>query len=136
VDFVQWPLHVTVVPWFRCGMATGELCRGLAQVLEGIDAFDVTMAETANFGRGGRKPVRLVSQPTVLMDIERKVRSYLRDQGAWLADESTRARRSYRPHVTDQADEQLYEGDSFRCDRVSIIEQKGGLKTVMSEVRL
>src|SRR5690348_4767850 len=99
--FHRWPLHITIVPWFRSTADTKALTESLRDALQSRAAFTIAANGAARFGRGGAKHVRLVKLPSPLMDIERVVRDLLHNRQAWLVDETTRVRREYKPHVTD-----------------------------------
>jgi 2'-5' RNA ligase len=133
-EFKDWPLHVTVVPWFRIEASADKLAEDIKASLAGLSSFEVRMGRKATFGN--HKTVNLVQQPSPFDDIEASVRMVLKRQDAWLADETTKQRRPYKPHVTAQKGTRMNEGDSFWCDRVYIIEQKGGHKTVAAEILL
>jgi 2'-5' RNA ligase len=135
-QFDVWPLHLTVVPWFRLGASTDEVVEGLLKDLADGSSFQVTMGEQANFGYKGRKVVRLVQLPNQIAVVEQKVRSFLKTQGAWIVDETTKVRREYRPHVTNQEDEQIEKGDKFECRALNIVEQRGEYKEVVGEIML
>jgi len=133
-SFARWPLHVTIVPWFRLPDSSEMIASGLAQALATIQSFQVRADGEAMMGPRRQRHARLMQQPTPLSDIEQKVRTYLHKKRAWLVDETTKRKYQYRPHVTDQGSGALQEGDTFWCDRLYIIEQKGDYKEIMSEV--
>jgi 2'-5' RNA ligase len=133
--FAAWPLHITVVPWFRTELPNSELCGRLSQRLQTISAFTVRVAGEDMFG-GGRRLVSLIAEPTPLHDIEREARDLLHQAGAWLVDETTKLRRPYRPHVTAQVAGRLHESDSFDCDALYIVQQKGDHKEVVEKLPL
>lgn len=135
-QFADWPLHVTIVPWFRTPLTTATIVQALAKRLHNQPQFQVTLDGEAQFGRRGQKLVHLVQEPTPLMGIEQKIRSYLHKHDAWIADETTASRRPFRPHVTRQAHADVEAGSTFMCDTLYIVEQHGGYKAVVGEVAL
>src|SRR4051794_7330143 len=104
-EFKDWPLHVTIVPWFRTDMTTGQLTAELKEALSGISSFTSTAGPSAKFGYTKGKVASLIQKPTPLDEIEKRVRQTLTIHEAWLVDESTRRRRDYKPHVTVQQSE-------------------------------
>ena len=132
VEFKEWPLHVTIVPWFRADVYPDDLLAEIKANLSEVRAFDVHIGPEVTFGRA--KTANLIQQPTPLDDIESAVRAVLKGHGAWLVDETTKKKRSYKPHVTAQSNVRLHEGESFWCDRLYIVEQMGGHKTVRVEI--
>jgi 2'-5' RNA ligase len=133
-DFKEWPLHVTIVPWFRADVSSYALARGIKTALSGISPFEIRVDGEAVFGRD--KTVNLIEQPTPLNDIESQVRSVLKNHNAWLVDESTKKKRPFKPHVTAQKSARLNEGEGFLCDRLYIVEQKGDHKSIEAEIPL
>ncbi|HET8709289.1 MAG TPA: 2'-5' RNA ligase family protein [Candidatus Saccharimonadales bacterium] len=135
-EFSRWPLHITIVPWFRLDETSAVIASGLTQALNRIDPFMVAGDGEAMFGPKKTRRVRLLEQSTPLEGIEVKVRNYLHKKHAWLVDETTKNHYDFRPHVTEQGGEFLPAGGTFTCSTLSIIEQLGGKKRVASEVQL
>lgn len=133
-QFKQWPLHVTVVPWFRVDVGSGDLADQLRETLCYLKAFQVVMGDEGSMGRD--KTVNMVSRPTPFIEIEEAVRSSLKGYSAWLVDETTKRRRDYQPHVTAQPGQRLYRGDTFMCQALYIVEQKGEHKEVVATIEL
>lgn len=134
--FRTWPLHVTIVPWFRLPVVTDRLVDGLAEAMKPISAFTSTAVAETMLGPRHNRPALLLAEPTPFRDIEERVRTYFHKKRAWLVDETTKKPRSFRPHVTLQKDDRLVSGHQFMTDRLYIVEQKGDYKQVVGEVRL
>lgn len=131
--FNDWPLHATIIPWFRTDMDDRELVRELRDRLGRLSPFRAVMGGEAKFGRR-RKSVTLVQTPTPLTTIEHEARDLLHELGAWIVDESIKQRRDYRPHITAQRSGRLHAGDSFDVRAIYIVEQKGDHKQVTSRI--
>jgi len=122
--FLHWPLHVTIVAWFRLDDSSEQLGRGFARALRPVRPFTVRAGYEAHFGPRGRL-VRLLETSPELTEVEQKVRAYLHKKRAWLVDETTKRHYDFRPHVTAQAGRRLPSGAIVECDRLYIVEQKG-----------
>lgn len=133
--FKDWPLHVTIVPWFRVGMSSEELAEDLRKQLVGSKPFVVAVGAEARFGYKERKQVNLVAAP-LLMRLEGQTRRFLHAQEAWVVDEADQTRRGFRPHVTVQKNDRLQTGDTFQCDRLYVVAQHGGYKELEAEIIL
>jgi 2'-5' RNA ligase len=133
-EFKEWPLHVTIVPWFRIEATSRELTRQFEQVITPMASFEIVIDGTARFGRN--KLVNLVLEPSPLTEVEKRVRGVLKERQAWLVDETTKRHHAFRPHVTTQKSARLNESDHFRCDRLYIVEQKGDHKLINTLVML
>lgn len=129
--FERWPLHVTIVPWFMLTVSLDDFVRLLQSQLRDIAPFGAKVRYAHRFGyRKANVLLRNQWQPLhdiVLGSVQQaaKNRVPFRFVG-----------RLYRPHVTHQASEHLNEGDIFWCDKVYVIEQKGGHKQVAAVIRL
>ena len=132
-QFKKWLLHVTIVPWFRLEDSTEHIAEGLAESLAAITPFESRVGETARFGPRKNRLAYLI-EPAQLPDVEQRVRNYLHKKRAWLVDETTKRKRSFKPHVTYQGDDHLEEGSTLRFDRVYIVEQKGDYKEIVAEI--
>lgn len=133
--FQGWPLHVTVIPWFRLGDDTERLAAGLRQAFTGIPPFESAVRGVTRLGPNKDRVAHLL-EPALYPELESRARRYLHKKRAWLADETTRTRRPYLPHVTFQGDDHLEGGDSIYCDRVYIVAQEGDTKLVAGEIAL
>jgi len=134
--FRTWPLHVTILPWLRLESSSDTIASGLVKALQPVNPFEVVMDGQAVFGPRRNRPAALVRLPTPFADIERRARNYFHKKRAWLVDETTKVRREFLPHVTAQGDKQMQPGNTFMCDRVYIVEQKGDFKQVAGEIIL
>ena len=135
-QFKTWYLHVTVMPWFRVADATEALVPGLERALTKVAPFTAILQTTAWFGPQKNREAFIVQLPSPFTDIESKVRTFFHKKRAWLVDETTTRRHAFRPHVTVQPDSRMTIHDSFTCDRLYIVEQKGTYKEVVGMVRL
>ena len=134
--FQDWPLHITLVPWFRPANGTAELTVLLEAALGGIRPFEITVGKDAFFGYHGRKLVSLIQMDDSLALIERTIRRIIKDRGGWIADEKTRRKRTFYPHVTVQGMQRVHQEDHIFIDRFTMIEQEGSGKNVVGEVML
>src|SRR6185437_17165171 len=85
-QFTEWPLHVTVVPWFRVDMASDKLAAEFCDNICDFKSFQVVMGDETKFGRG--KTVNLVALPTLFTEIEEQVSMVLERHDAWRADKT------------------------------------------------
>jgi 2'-5' RNA ligase len=135
-QFKQWFLHITIVPWFRVDANSQELAVELSRAYVGSHGFEVLVGEEAQFGYKNRKTVNLVSAPE-LPRLEGQTRRLLHSYKAWVVDEADNTRRRhYKPHVTHNRGKMLKSGDTFRCNQLYIVEQKGDYKEVVGIVEL
>lgn len=135
-SFAAWPLHVTIIPWFRMDQPSDILSAEWQELLATTGALTVRIGAEAGFGHKGRKLVNLIDEPNGFAPIERLLRDSLHAKAAWLVDETTQIHRAFRPHVTAQGGMRLHQGDSFTCDKLYIVEQKGTYKVITHKIVL
>lgn len=136
LQFSTWLLHATIVPWFRVDETSDVIARDLQTELRHAVPFMAIANGEALFGPQKSRPVRLLQPVVPFKTLEQKVRGYLHNKQAWLVDETTKRPREFVPHVTDQADARLQEGDAFWCTQLYIVEQKGFHKEIVAEIGL
>jgi 2'-5' RNA ligase len=134
--FERWPLHVTIVPWFRLEDSTEHIASGLSTALQSVAPFTSGIDKEALFGPRRNRPAMLILKPTPFQEVEQRVRAYLHKKRAWLVDETTKVRRIFRPHVTIQQVDRLRVGDTFECGQVYIVEQMVQYKEVVGAIQL
>src|SRR5437764_1481346 len=114
-QFKKWPLHVTVVPWFRFKDGSEQIAHGLQEALKPIQPFAAEVGEEVRFGPKKNRPANLLLTSR-FTEIEQRTRAYLHKKRAWLVDETTKVKRPYKPHITFQEDEHPTKGDIITCD--------------------
>jgi 2'-5' RNA ligase len=133
--FREWPLHITIVPWFRLDLTSAELAENYSRSLVGSHPFEVRVGESTQFGYKKRKQVNLVQAPE-LIRLEGQTRRFLHSHKAWVVDEADKTRRHFRPHITVQSGERSLEGDSLLCERLYVVVQHGDYKKIEISVNL
>lgn len=134
--FSEWPLHSTIVPWFRSSAATRELADALKARLASTSPFKIVIGGEAGFGYHGRKLVNLIESPTPLEYIEKEFREILHARDAWIVDETTKIQRQFLPHVTVLGSNRVHAGDTINCSSLYIVEQKGDYKETVGSIYL
>lgn len=134
--FEDWPLHVTILPWFRSKQTSPNLISGLEKELSDIKPFESVVGASDKFGYRKDKLVNLIELPSIFLNVEKVVRQFIKKEASWLVDESTRKRHEYRPHVTIQKTTHLSEGDKFNTNNLYLVEQKGRYKEIVGVVKL
>jgi 2'-5' RNA ligase len=133
--FSQWPLHLTILPWFRVDISSQTLTSKLKRAYEGIKPFSITVLHTSQLGYKKQKTVNLVSAAELPL-IEHQTRDLLHENQAWIIDEADKSYRQYVPHITHQISGSCNEGENLLCARLFIVEQKGTTKKVVGVVEL
>ncbi|MGH7237323.1 MAG: hypothetical protein ACREGF_02195 [Candidatus Saccharimonadales bacterium] len=129
-SFSDWPLHITIVPWFRINVVSSRLVNELS--LNKFLPFKVTLGSESSLGVN--KPVTLIKLPSALTEIEAVIHNYLHDKGAWLVDETTKEPHSFLPHITWQKG--VKPAGGFRIAEIQLMQQTGGSKMVVAAWRV
>ena len=132
--FSRWPLHVTIVPWFRLDETSDNVARSLEKALIAMRPFEVRVIGEAMFGPRKNRPAKLLESPGPFETVETKVRNYLHKKRAWLVDETTRRPRRFRSHVTLQSGSKD-DFDAVYCERLYLVVQQGSVKRVEAVIK-
>lgn len=132
--FKNWPLHVTILPWSRTEVSSEELTDELRYIFADIRPFTMHVAGEAGFGYKGRKLVNLIAKPSLLDALESRARKVLHGHKAWIVDEANGFKRQFRPHITENKSGRAHAGESYACDALYIVEQKGEHKEVTGKI--
>jgi 2'-5' RNA ligase len=130
IKFKDWPLHVTIVPWFRSRLDATTLSDEIKKGISNFSKFEFEIDDVAYFGKNQNKEVNLISSSLALNRLEQIVRQIIKANSAWIVDQTARLKHDFRPHVTVQRDQRLHKGDRIVCSRLYLIEQLGEIKQV------
>jgi 2'-5' RNA ligase len=99
-QFTQWPLHMTLVPWFKASdeKTVQEIVQNATSVHH---PFSVTIGERAYFGPAGKLPVLKIVNTPDLQSLHESVLQAVKDAGLQIEGRYTGD--NYSPHVTQQA---------------------------------
>ncbi len=133
--FKKWPLHLTLIAWFRLDKAeveqdlTSEFAMYKPIHIEAIE-------EGRSFGHQPGKHATVLTQDLALMTLEKTLRKYLKSRDAWLVDETTKLPRQFMPHITVQGKSKVHQGDHFVFDYVYVVKQLGDSKLIEAAIKL
>lgn len=126
-EFVVWPLHITIVPWFP---AADE--QKLDQLLEKIaarhEAFIVKVGKTEQFGRRDKLAVNLVEDPGNLHRLHWDVFRQLEKNG-FPIHQKNHLGGKYKPHITHQGKSHMPESEELIIDSFTLVKQVRQKKT-------
>lgn len=128
-QFNDWPLHVTLLPWFR---AEGGVDERISNVVEDMRACRVylgakILGPVALYGVKEDIPVRPIGNSTQLGIIHGML---LREFHSTLENRDFIGG-NYNPHLTIRDNEDPGEGFEFLVDKFSLVRHDGTHKTVV-----
>lgn len=130
--FEQWPLHVTLVPWFRLYTETRNFIETLTNELSAQNAFTDTVGEREVFSK---REANVLNKPT-WQPLHEAVLSCVYNSGEPAAKQFRYVADNYQPHVTVQARTALHAGDTIEVSTVTVVEQKGDYKQAIATLSL
>lgn len=140
VEFEDWPLHITLVPWFPCRDESR-----LDKVLQGVAAnnhkLQVTVGKRVMFGPRKDIPVNLLTNDGDLYRLHWDVFRTLETNG-FPIHQKTHLGQNYRAHITHQGKRHKNEGDVLPINSFVLVRQirlkKTGrmIKAVVKEYEL
>ena len=121
----EWPLHVTVIPWFRVpGAKRLAFFRAVERYAKSQPQFSVTVGADAAFGHNSDIPVNLIVEQEALRDLHEGLLDVLRQFGTINTNARAYIQGDYRAHIThhtkDGALHRLLPGDRERIDSITI----------------
>jgi 2'-5' RNA ligase len=139
--FRHWPLHFTVMPWFRTPLSDQDIHAEFGNIIHSFPRFTLTMGQEAYFGHDGKVPVRVAQSPNQLEKLHTELFAMMQQHPKFHILDMQHCGKNFRAHVTLHTDEPLREGDIVACNelqlvRLSHIHPGGSTKEIVSEVRL
>lgn len=136
LEFKEWPLHITVVPWFRLRSKIDNLNSELQKEIIKINKIDVDIGEEDYFGFNKDKLVNLISNPNKLNSIEKLVRRIVKNHAFWLVDNTSKRHIKYNPHVTAQLAGRVNKTEKYNINKLYLIKHYGKNKKVIKIINL
>lgn len=129
----DWPLHVTIVPWFQLKGSESELNNDMQAVLMRQQAFTAHV-DTQSHTRFNSRKVSLLRQ-SQWQDLHEKVLEVVARHAGVVATKLYIGL-YYRPHVTFQKIGHLNPRDEFYCDSLYVVERQGRYRQIINRLEL
>lgn len=118
---MEWPLHVTVMPWFSVAKPQHLLLQDLETITKKRKSFRLAVDSDALFGPKKDISVSLVQKNENISSLHQELLRYVLAHGAvedsyvqWLGD-------AYRPHITHHGKIRPNTGDIISADGLTIV---------------
>lgn len=121
VEFEEWPLHITIVPWFPCD-DENKLDTLLLEIASRHKAFEVSPGEVTYFGEKKELPINLINDSDNLYKLHRDV-FYSLEQNGFPVHQKNYLGPNYKPHVTSQGYKSVRAGEKIIVNRFSLVAQ-------------
>lgn len=120
-EFVDWPMHITVVPWFPC-QDEDKLDMLLTEIAQGHQSFKAEVGELEKFGPKKDIPVNLVEQNKRLDNLHRDVLDVLEENNMSIHQKDF-VGNGYRAHITHQKHGNKQKGSKLRIYSFTLVKQ-------------
>lgn len=117
---LEWPLHVTLLPWFEVLDAEGFM-HDLNRLVPQEQSFIAEVGEDALFGPNRDVPVSLIKNREPFAIMHYFLLTILEKHDGVFSASSNWTKKDYTPHVTHHGDERLHPGESFRVNNVAVV---------------
>jgi 2'-5' RNA ligase len=120
-EFREWPLHCTLVYWFKYGGDMTELIQKFTEFFADFDSQELLGGSTAYFGPRQDLAVTLVNKTQSLQKFhDETVNKVLELSGEFESDEFMRS--NFTPHVTEHGGRKLENGTPHVSKGVYLVE--------------
>lgn len=117
-EFTQWPLHITLVPWFAWPSTLAELEMVLQTGTRSMKHIVVVIERYAHFNP--RTPVYLLRKTVALERLHQNLLEAITNNGGILAKNKF-TQNAYTPHITVRRGQQFRLGSRIMIGSVSIV---------------
>lgn len=131
--FTDWPLHATVVPWFRLKAPEEQFNSSLQETLTNQPAFTAHVSSQQRTRYGSRRVTLL--ERNEWQSLHEAVFSVVAQHAGVIATKLFIGT-YYRPHVTFQRSGHLNPGEEFLCDNLYVVQREGGHREIVSKLAL
>jgi 2'-5' RNA ligase len=120
-EFIDWPLHITVVPWFPCD-DDKKLDRILSQVAKSQQGFAAQVSGIEMFGSQKNVKVNLVEDNPQLTKLHWRVFNDL-EKNDFGVHQKEFVGDGYRAHITHQKHANKQTGDKLEIKSMTLVKQ-------------
>lgn len=125
--FIEWPLHITIVPWFHCD-ATEKLDKFLHNVADKQTRFSAKVGQSHMLGKNKDVPVSLIDESPKLAKLHQKILEILEKNG-YRVHQKEWVGENYIAHITHQLHGRKHPGEKLKINSFTLVRQDRLKKT-------
>jgi 2'-5' RNA ligase len=130
--FTVWPLHITLLPWFKLDVPLDEFKTELQRILNTTKSVSVKVGSERQFGR---RSVNLIESSAGLLALHELLLDYAKNNGEFTVNKQL-VGEQFNPHITKNFGKNLATGKLVNVNRVYLIsappeDPRTRLKTVV-----
>ncbi len=126
-EFIDWPLHITIVPWFD-GNDAKKLDGILSEATKTFPSFSVEVSKIEKFGPKKNIKVNLIKSSPELNELHWSILNVL-EKNNFGIHQKEYIGNGYKAHVTHQSHGQKREGENLRINSFTLVKQVRQKKT-------
>lgn len=126
-EFIDWPLHITIVPWFPCGDSE-KLDSILVDEAKTHASFLVEVGKIEKFGPGKNIGVNLIKDSPELNKLHWSIYTAL-EKNNFGIHQKEYVGDGYKPHITHQPHGQKRKGEKLKIESLALVKQVRQKKT-------
>ena len=119
-DSHAWPLHITIIPNFYATNFDALLPKITAAV-SNFDSFNIVVGDEAHFGPHNNVLVNEIMPNDNLHKLHSTIITLLEDGGVEFYKPNF-IKDNYKPHITAQPSERVYEGDILNIHGLAVVQ--------------
>lgn len=120
-EFTDWPLHITIVPWFPCNDER-RLDKILEQLAKTHTCFEVNVGGTEKFGPNRNVPVNLIDESEELTKLHWTVFKVLQENNFGIHQKEFIGE-GYRAHISQQKHGKMNKGQKLKISSFTLVKQ-------------
>ncbi|HEX5448257.1 MAG TPA: 2'-5' RNA ligase family protein [Candidatus Saccharimonadales bacterium] len=120
-EFIDWPLHITLAPWFPCD-DENKLDKILSEIAGRHSGFGVEVGGIEDFGGKNPVPVNVIVENDNLSKLHRDIINGLEASG-FSIHQKEYIGEGYRPHVTHQKHARKSQGEQIKIESFGLAKQ-------------
>lgn len=121
-EFIEWPLHITIVPWFH-GYDAQKLDHLLAELAAKHRSFSARVGKIERFGQKKDVAVNVIDDSPELINLHLAVFNQLEANG-FIIHQKEYVAGNYRGHITRQTHAAMKEGQKIKIGSISLVHQE------------
>jgi hypothetical protein len=135
--FNEWPLHITLLPWFKLDVPISEFKTELNNQLAEVQSIAVKVGPERHFNK---RAVNLIESSAGLLDLHELLLDFVKNNGEFTVSQSF-VGPQFKPHIAKRLGKTMAEGKLVNVNRVYLIsappeDPRNRTKTVIAALEL
>lgn len=120
-EFVAWPLHMTILPWFTVKEPGDEVLEEITQMLADTAPFHARAEKRDFLGPYRIVPVTLIEKTPEIIDLHARCLELVSSHD-WKFSSAHYTGEAFLPHVTKKENKEVKPGEVVEVDNLYLVE--------------